>query len=310
MSDPSYAQSMSDAATLERAHDDVNVVYDGPGLSSHTMDVRELAPALLGLSAVFQEANRVANPTAPDVALHIRATEPGCFDVDLQIVMDARDAGAVLLAGGAATALANAKTLVIDPVIGLISFILRRKKEPAVEPKELESGEIVYDWESGSITYPADVLRLSRSITVRRELETVVRPLESDDVDELRIKSSTTETITISRDDVPAFATTEGDVEPPVDQDIVTMTLSVVAPAFDRKKWRVSDGDRSYFVSILDEGFQDRIDAREAFAKGDFLRCRVRFAQYRANTATGLRMEREIIEVLEHSRPAEPPTLL
>ena len=288
--------------------DDVTAVYDGPGLSAGTMDVQTLAPALLGFAALFQEANRITNPTAPEVALHIEATGGGSFHIHLQLLMHSVDAGKVLLAGGAVTALANAKALVIDPASGLIGLLLRRRREPAVEPEALLSGEVIYEWSDGAVRYPAGVIALDRSLTIRRELQVVASPLASEGCDELRLSSTTTETIVITTDDLPALLPPESG-DPPEAENTVTMTLSVVAPSFDRKKWRVSDGSSTFWVGILDETFQARIDAREPFAKGDFLRSRVRYAQYKADTPSGLRVERDILEVLEHSQPSVPPTL-
>jgi hypothetical protein len=48
--------------------------YDGPALQTHEMDVRDLAPALLATAELFQEMNRVAHPTDPEVSVNVGAT--------------------------------------------------------------------------------------------------------------------------------------------------------------------------------------------------------------------------------------------
>lgn len=73
---------------IEQARSDLSLVYDGPALTAGTMNVRELAPALLAFSALFQEANRVVNPTLPEVSLEIRATSPSSFHIDLQLALE------------------------------------------------------------------------------------------------------------------------------------------------------------------------------------------------------------------------------
>jgi hypothetical protein len=40
---------------------DFQLVYDGDALSDHTMDVDELAPALLAVGTLCREANRILN---------------------------------------------------------------------------------------------------------------------------------------------------------------------------------------------------------------------------------------------------------
>src|SRR3954447_24454092 len=62
------------------------VAYDGPALKDHTIDVRDLAPALLGAGALFEEANRVLNADRASVRVRVRASREGSFQIDLQIV--------------------------------------------------------------------------------------------------------------------------------------------------------------------------------------------------------------------------------
>jgi hypothetical protein len=38
-----------------------HIIYDGPALSSNEMDVKDLAPSLIALAEVFEEANENLN---------------------------------------------------------------------------------------------------------------------------------------------------------------------------------------------------------------------------------------------------------
>ena len=49
-----------------------SIKYDGPALASHQMDVRELAPALIALSDLLEQANKAALPDAPEVRVDVR----------------------------------------------------------------------------------------------------------------------------------------------------------------------------------------------------------------------------------------------
>lgn len=291
-----------------RAAEDLSLVYDGPGLADGTMDVRDLAPALLGLSVLFQEANRIVNPTADDVSVKIEATSQSSFHIDLNLVAGA----AVVLSSNPVTALANLKAIVIDPVVGVISYLVRKHREPeAIEAPPLENGDVEVIYPDGAqVRYPAAVMRVSRSTTVRRELTAVLRPLETGDCDEVVFTSSTTDAISITQDDLPAFAEDLGP-DDPIEETDVLMTVSVIAPSFDGKKWRVSDGANTFWVSLRDADFEERIARNEVlFGDGDYLRCIVRWRQFEADTKAGLRLERDIIQVLDHRhRPAPPPQL-
>lgn len=60
-----------------------SLAYLGPSVDDGSMDVRTLAPALLALSDVFRFANETVNPKSPPVALDIRATTRGSFEIHL-----------------------------------------------------------------------------------------------------------------------------------------------------------------------------------------------------------------------------------
>jgi len=76
--------------------------------------------------------------------------------------------------------------------------------------------------------------------------------------------------------------------------------FSIIAPVFkDDNKWRLSDGNSTLNVSIMDKEFLERVDARkESFYKGDLLRCKIRTLQWR--TENGLKTEHEVLQVIDH----------
>ena len=60
-----------------------SVSYDGNAITQNTMDVRDLAPALLALGQSFERANSLFNGDRASVSLRIRATKPGSFELVL-----------------------------------------------------------------------------------------------------------------------------------------------------------------------------------------------------------------------------------
>jgi hypothetical protein len=50
------------------------VVYDGPALAEHAMDVRDLAPALLAIAETLEEANTVLNGNRAQVRVQVHAS--------------------------------------------------------------------------------------------------------------------------------------------------------------------------------------------------------------------------------------------
>jgi hypothetical protein len=104
------------------------ITYDGPALAAGTMPVRDLAPALLALGDLFTEASQVLYPDAGPVALNIKATDEGSFDVHL--ILEAKDLWDQLVdmfTSDEVTALVNLQNLVIGGVgsMGLIALVMK-----------------------------------------------------------------------------------------------------------------------------------------------------------------------------------------
>ena len=60
--------------------------YNGPALAEHSMDVSDLAPALLGLSEIAKIANRNINGEQTSVKVSISVdTEQKCFQFNIEI---------------------------------------------------------------------------------------------------------------------------------------------------------------------------------------------------------------------------------
>ena len=63
------------------------VAYDGTALAGHTMDVRDLAPALLALSELLVETNKVLNGQRAALEVHVTPkVDENCFDIGLEVL--------------------------------------------------------------------------------------------------------------------------------------------------------------------------------------------------------------------------------
>jgi hypothetical protein len=281
---------------VERAFD---VTYDGPELATGHMPVRDLAPALLALGEIFTEASVTVRPEGPPVRLNIRATEEGSFVIKL-ILESSWDQAINILSSDPASALANTLEIVAGGR-GLFWLIKKLRGRAIVRHEDgPEPGEITIELADGTrITVPSETTILYRSVTVRRHVREVVEPLEREGVDELRFEVDHKPTVSISSEDVPAFDVPAA-VEEPLGEHELVMVVSIASVAFlADNKWRLTDGDRTFYASIDDEAFLARVDAGlEMFRKGDMLRCRIRIVQSRSDE--GLHTEYRVAEVLEH----------
>jgi hypothetical protein len=260
------------------------------------MAVRDLAPALLALGDIFHETNSVLNPAFPDVQLDVRAFNPGSFDVILHLAQELHDHGVQALTSPDVVALGELVT-VVGAFFALVKQLRGRRivREEAAETPGttrliLDNGDVIETPAASKVLY-------TRS-TIRNAAKKVVDPLYQDGIEELRFTVDEQTIVSINADDAEAFTVDLADT--PLGSQHLMMGLTLNSVSFVRgNKWKLNDGANTHWMQIEDEAFMDDVlNDREAFAKGDVLRCRVRMDQWQVEG--GLKIEWAVEKVLEH----------
>jgi hypothetical protein len=298
-----YARVMS--AVTGEAH--IRIAYDGEALQSGTMDVRDLAPALLALSDLFDEASKVLS--GPDRAIQLRIKHDirkGSFDVGIQVVQTWASKILSLFAGDSASGLANLIEilgLVAGAGYGLIKVVkwLRGRPIKRLEFTDDEGVRLIVDGDELLISRP--LAKVLNDVGVRRALAAVMAPLRRDGIESFEVRTAGGEVIeTVTKQDAPAFeAPTPVDVAPQqIAKNEFQQAYTIVAVTFkEGNKWRVSDGQSTISVTIEDNEFLRKVNSHDvAFAKDDVIRCDVR--QEQSMTSEGLKTEVFIKRILDH----------
>jgi hypothetical protein len=174
--------------------------YDGPALADHTIEVADLAPALLGLSELIEEANHVVNNDRTSISLRIKATEPGCFQVEIHAVQSLTDAAVDFLSGRPVTALIALLTLLglagtagKAAVTGVIEVIRRLRGKPPKSVNPLpETGDVQLELPSGEILrVNHEVWEICVSQKARTAVHKMVKPLEKEGIEKLDLRRLT-----------------------------------------------------------------------------------------------------------------------
>lgn len=281
------------------------IEYDGDALATHEMDVRDLAPALLSAADLFQTLNRLVHPTDREVQVSIRASEQGSFLVQLKVAYDqyvsfATNPGLVATEGLAG---------LIAIVVGLIRFKAKRGHAgPPSTTEQIEDGMVMLTWSDGTVLIiPADSVRLADNASVRRPLAAMVRPVERNGIDVVRLRQDGAVLGEVAKEDLPAFQS-DGEYtnrEVLSESDRETYLTIRNAPFDTGLRWRFSDGLGNFSAFVVDPLFNERIELRqEAFAKGDVLHCTLHTIQWRDHT--GIHSDAEVTRVIEKVPPAEP----
>lgn len=291
------------------------IKYDGPALENHQMDVRELAPALIALSNMLEEANKVAFPESGSVKVHVQGNfKGGSFGVNLIAIQGITDQIVAILSGPHSSAFSNLMAILEAigliggsgyGLIGLMKWLRGRK------PTSIHISDNQYIFEviesSFSETFTVDLItgKLFQNRLIRKELAQVVKPLERDGINLFASGKDGKTSEVIEKEDMPCFEFAESDVE--IISDIITehILLQIESAVFkDQNKWRFNDGTCSFFGEITDSAFIQEINnGKERFGKGDVLHVDLRRTQIISEK--GLKTDYQIVCVHEHRAPLQ-----
>lgn len=295
------------------SHERFHVVYDGPALTEHRMDVRDLAPALIAFADLFSAANKEINGDTAELRVQVNANfKAGSFGIDLlatqQLLSQIKD----IFSGHGATAITNAYTIMTMIGFtggGLIGLLRLLKARRPIKIEQNAASARIWATETESIEISPQVLKLYRSSEVRANLEKVMSPLQRVGISELDIVMNERVMLRIEDEEIGSFS---GSILCP-DTEIVSDTTSrkillIESLTFkDGNKWRVHDGVSTYYAPVEDKDFLAEINGGKQFGKGDVLVVDLR--QVQTITAGRLATESTIVRVLEHRQPLQQTLL-
>ena len=281
------------------------VSFEGPAFVEHTMEVRDLAPALLALGQAFDRANGLLNGDRASVSLSVRATRPGSFELVLFLEQVLEGAGDILT-GDLFTSAANLTEIVTGgPILGAGLFTLVKRlrgRKPNISSQQPDS--VVFEAENVRIVVPTEVARLYSDKPIRDQLEAFVRPLRKEGVERVVFRRGQTELESVRREEAEYFKA-EAENTNTTEYIIPSQRLQITSLVFSKKgKWRLSDGANVHWYAMEDMDFATAIQQGKRFGKDDILVCEVLMTQ-RLDETSKLRLEYSVMRVLQHIAPGE-----
>ncbi|MGZ4953551.1 MAG: hypothetical protein ACXV8Q_00445 [Methylobacter sp.] len=284
------------------------VVYDGPALDNHEMDVHDLAPALMAIGSLMEEVGSALYGEKFKIGVSVKGSfKTGCFGVEMiatakSLILDAID----IFNHGNTTAILNAAGIIgiVSSGKGTLIGFLRWLKNRKITKTEVNDDGIVrvfidtdhYDIEKAA-------LALLQNPKIRQSLENIItKPLQRNGIDSFAIVDPDLPEkpiLMINKDESIYFiAPDPGDEK--INEQAMIMSLQIINASFaDGNKWRFTDGNQTFFAEILDEEFLNRVNSsEEVFAKNDILKANVQLQQWL--TTKGMKSEYSILTVIDH----------
>lgn len=289
------------------------IAYDGPALADHSMDVRDLAPAMLGLGELIKQINQHANGEKSRVKLRVSGDfEHKCFNITFEVIQSIFEQIKMLVGDDD---IKSAKELLEwigivggASVVPLLTFLRLRRGRAVQNIEELRdedsrgSVRVQFHGDGNTVVVNQHVYNISHDPHVKKAAEDLIAPLEQPGIESVDFKSEGTEPIKIqkgeARDILSSCRTPDDERVDGV--ETIEAVLRVYAPVYDEKAetWRFDlHGDHIY-VDISATTIASDAMQRGGALIGDSYKVILTITEY--TTPTGQTRRRHKIEkVLE-----------
>lgn len=290
--------------------------FDGPAIRDGEIEVGDLAPALLALGEMFENANAALNQERADAKLKIRASKRGSFvallSLDISFITDMLDVVSahpdrITAADDLLGLIIQGGKIVGGTAVGLFVALRFLKGEKPDSSAKNDDGTTSITKGGTTIIVDSRTAKLLTDYPTREATKSFVNKA---------LRSEGITSVSFAEDDgtvdhEPDLTLTKRDIasveipEPEDNQANETRSerevlLRIVSAQFaEGYKWRFTDGTNTFTAGMRDENFKERLEHAEiALSKQDTLRCLIEEVQWLAGSQ--LKTETSIIEVKEH----------
>jgi len=231
--------------------------YTGEAVDAGTMDVRTLAPALLALGDICEQANDEINGREAKASVNINAFAPGSFIIEFGLAVSLLGAAAKLLR------IDNIKSAseVLDVVKNVVEIVKALKGKKVQSVTEIGNGMTRLTVEHNHTHDVSDrVFNLIKKRSIQHDVKHIVSPLRSDGIDALNILAKSGELLeSVTSDDLSSFEAMPYML--PADEQVAIENTSTIEKWFKvitissdtRIHWKLSDGSNTYSVKVDDK---------------------------------------------------------
>jgi hypothetical protein len=241
---------------------DLEVGYDGEAVRDGSMDVYELAPALLAIGKLVRRTSAVVNGDTATVSVRVKtAPPPGSFPIELVVILSEPENQQAMLsvdAHGLLALLGLVKTA--GDGAGAISNLLELFKrllggKPESPPQQVAGGKYVMEIRGENVEVHQQVFHLYNDREIRQHVRDALEPVTKPGVDEFQVREDHRVVDTVTKEEATAIAETSAVAGEDADLDHGSFTKwAYVTP----KSWKEENLWR--FEPERGEPFSARID--------------------------------------------------
>jgi len=299
------------------------VAYDGES-GEHSIDVEELAPALVAFGRLIREANAQLNGKKAKVKVLVTSDfEHKCFHISFEVIQNILHQIATFLQ---TEDVKTARQILVDLGIiggsgglGLFGFLRWKKGQKIKEIKDSDQkGIVIVQMGDGNVANVSqEAIELSQSPKIRKALEGTLAPLGSSGVNKISFRENGKELAAYDENDAKEIVAsfdipelTKGPELKEDEPDTVTAWLRVYSPVYDVKaeNWRFLYGDHPIYADISKTSIAEEAIRRGGALVNDLYKVKMEVTQHLTESGQ-VRLEYKIIDVLDFRPTPQQPNL-
>lgn len=294
---------------------EVLLKYDGPDLKDHTMDVRDLAPALMAFGELCREANKVINGDKASVKVLINADiKANCITISIDVVQSIFEQAKSLVKQENVAAIKDILEwigMLGGPPAGLLLYLMAKNRGQVAQSVKLsDSGEsgstvITIQGDGNTVIVAPETLRLAANKKVVRAAQDVLAPVANNaGIHTASFTIKDAKTTVIDKQNAIDICR-----QPPVEEEIAPQSIVghivVHSPIFDAKSksWEFVYSSSIVTIDISETSIVVDALKRRKVVVGDTYKVQLEITEKK--TEAGYKNTYKVLKVLDFVPGAE-----
>ena len=296
----------------------IRFAYEGEILKDGSMDIQDLAPALLAYSKLVKRANEIirGEDNSVEVKIDANSLHKGSVDITLVLICAAniftyvQDSGIMQLIEVLGWAKNGGKV-----IKNIFSFISKFHNEKIDKVKDMGNGNVIINGDNNVIITSAIIPKLFSDSICREQIKDVVAPVNKDGIDSFQVRdqddlSNKAALVTVDKSNISCFDAIPAETVTTKSEEI-ELEVKIVSPQFNSNRWKFSSDGKDFNAIIEDNEFLKKVHQGQiSFSCGD--KMKIQFYKETTKHTSGNEQSKFVITKvwdIIHSGAIEEPSL-